>query len=270
VSLLSGTTAESGAALFRSLRLPGIGVLGLALLTLFGCSVTPPAPLPLVADDVLLQALAEQEQQYTSLRGIAKVGIENNSGALRSTQIVLAEKPDRFRAEILSTFGQPVVSMASDGAIMSVSIPSQRQFYQGVPSAESLARFTGIPLEVRDVVHLLLHQVPLIAYSQIRSEPGPSLILTDLAGSRQRLDFDHLLRLTGASYFDGGEHPWMLVRYTQFKEEKGFPHQLDLSLPREGVEARVELRELDINLALTDDKFHLLVPEGIPVQPLPR
>jgi outer membrane lipoprotein-sorting protein len=245
---------------------------GVVLLVLFlsGCSLKPQVPPPVVAEELLLAALEEQQQQFSSLRGMAKIEISTAGDTSRTSQLILAAKPDRFRAEVLQILGPPLLSLAIDGTDMAVSIPSRRQFYQGPASSENLRRFTRVPLEIDELVHLLLHQVPLINYRQIRSEPGPKLILDDADGYHQHLEFDSQLRLIGATYLDSWRRPWLIVKYSDFDlAGNGFPHRLEVSMPQLEVNARVVLSELEVNPLLAENKFRLSVPAGVPVQPLP-
>lgn len=241
-----------------------------ALLALGGCSLTAPVAKPLVSEPLLWQALDRQQQAFSSLRGVAKIRIENFTGPRSSTQVVLAAKPDRFRAEVLSMFGQPLLSVASDGQQLAVSIPSRRQFFQGAPNAENLQRFTRLPLAMTDLVHLLLHQVPLIDTRLSYAEPGPSLVLEGADGLRQRLDFDTALTLVGATYFDRETKPWMTVSYADFTADaRKFPQRVEIDLPQAEVAAQLTLSELEINPNLPADKFRLPVPAGSTVQLLP-
>jgi outer membrane lipoprotein-sorting protein len=256
-------------------RVPGdcrwtVALLTLLVLVLPGCSLKPPVPLPVVAEGLLLAALSDQQQQFSSLRGMAKIDITTADETLRSSQLILATKPDRFRVEVLPMFGPPLLSMAIDGTEMAVSIPSRREFYRGPASAENLRRFTHVPLAADLLVQLLLHQVPLINYQQSRSEPGPKLVLDDNGDHQQFLEFDHQLRLTGATFLDSWRRPWLRVQYAGFDAGgSGFPHRIEVSLPQLEVTARIELSELEVNPLLAKDKFQLSVPAGLTVQPLP-
>jgi len=244
--------------------------LPLLLLVPAGCSLAPPKPRPIVAEALLWQSLAVQQQAFSALRGMAKIRIDNETNSQRSTQVVLAQKPDRFRAEVLSMFGQPLLSVVCNGELLAVSIPSRRQFYQGVPSAENLQRFTRVPLAATDLVQLLLHQVPLIDFRQSHAEPGPILVLERADGVRQRLDFDSDLRLVGASYFDQDNNLWMSVAYADFLAgPEMVPRRVEIALPQQQLDAQVELSELEVNPVLSADKFRLPVPAGSVVQPLP-
>jgi outer membrane lipoprotein-sorting protein len=239
------------------------------LLVLAGCSLAPSKPQPQVAEVLLWQALAVQQQEFSSIRGVAKIRIDRETGSQRSTQVVLAEKPDRFRAEVLSMFGLPLLSVASDGELLAVSIPPRHQFYQGPPSAENLQRFTHVPLAARDLVQLLLHQIPLIDYRHSHAEPGPRLVLERADGVQQQLDFAGDLTLVGASYFDQNASPWMTVRYTEFTAGlQKFPRRLEVALPQLPAAFQLELSELEINPVLSADKFSLPVPAGSVVRPL--
>lgn len=244
-------------------------LLSLVVMLPTGCAVAPRTPAPEVAETLLIQALETQQRQFSSLRGMARVRIEDFSGSRRSTQLVLVEKPDRFRAEVLSMFGQPLLSIASDGATLGVSLPSRRQYYQGAPSAENLQRFIRLPLVVGDLVHLLLHEVPMIDARQRSSTVGPGLVFTASSGEQQRLEFDSRLRLVAATYLDQAANPWMLVRYSAFDStHSDFPHRIEIELPRSASKVEVEFSELEINPVLADELFRLPVPAGSDVLPL--
>ncbi len=78
--------------------------------------------------DGLMQEWFENSAQVTSVQGLAKVKVHTPEKSLNGTQVILAEKPNRLRAETLSPFGSPLLLLAADGKNLGVSLPSRNTF----------------------------------------------------------------------------------------------------------------------------------------------
>lgn len=257
-------------------RLAHYGWILAALILAAGCAGPrrPVQPLPTATAEELLQRLEINAHTFENLRGLAKVRVRTGEDRLSGSQVLLAEKPDRFRVEVLGLFGQPWLVMVSDGSNLQALLPGENRFLEGPASPENLQRFTRLPLKVTDLVHLLLYQVPLIGGSKTQAVPladgGSRLLLAGENGARQEVDFDPDRRMIASRYMDSGE-VWLEIRYGEFSEAvPDFPRQLQLQLPRRGIEAEVEFSELQLNTSLPQERFRLNPPPGIRPEPLPR
>lgn len=236
------------------------------------CAPTaPPATAPAQVDvEDLLQRIRFEASQFQSLRGLAKVKVQSPQRSFSASQVLLANKPDRLRAETLSLFGSPVVLLASDGKQFQVLVPGQRRFYQGPASDRNLQRFAHLPMRLVDLVHLLLYQVPLLpdVMRMEASSPGPKLLLSGPNGQEQELQFDSRLQLLRCRLLRGGR-TWLDVEYSDFSAEDQFPRQMSLQLPLQDVNLTVDFQNLEINPQLDSQRFVLSQPDGVQLIELP-
>jgi hypothetical protein len=81
------------------------------LLLAAACRAVPVQLPPLAADDErpgrLLAALDESASQRRALRGRARLAVDGDDGVrIRGSQVLVLERPDRLRVEILGFLGQ--------------------------------------------------------------------------------------------------------------------------------------------------------------------
>lgn len=254
----------------------------LFLLSLFMLTACAPRPKVVVPEieptEVLVQTLLERLAQHAeiahSLEGFARVRIVHPERRLGANQVLFVEKPDRLRSETLSPFGQPVLLAATDGDLFSVYLPGDRSFYRGAATLHNIQRFVPIPLHVADLVHIVLYDPPVIAYTRtsLKIEPQRGYVLTleAAAGVRQEMVFDGSLRLREANYYqEASLH--MTIRYDQFSEEnsRDFPLTIEMRMPELGTRATVDLRDIELNPSIPVERFSLTPPDGVPILPIP-
>lgn len=250
-------------------------VLMLIMALLVSCARIPPQ---LVGDPVsrgvsegLMQGWYDISARIVSVQGLAKVKVHSPDESLNGTQVILAEKPDRLRAETLSPFGTPLLLLSVDGEDLGVSLPSRNLYYTGTATPENLGRFVNIPLSLPALVSVLLYQPPVILASSEEAfelaEGGWLLVRYGVPG-RQELTFSHDRQLVGVSYFDQDE-PVLKIDYGQFTEQGGgFPQYFGIELSGQKITASLEFSDLEINGKLPPGIFQLLPPPGSTIIPL--
>ncbi|HKK00873.1 MAG TPA: DUF4292 domain-containing protein [Desulfuromonadales bacterium] len=235
-------------------------------------AIRPPELHPVPAT-TLLASVSASGRAFHSLRGLAKVKVVDSGRTIGGTQVILAEKPDRLRAETLSPFGQPLLVLASDGRQLSILAPGEGRFYQGPATAQNLGRFTGFAVPLPTLVQILLYQVPVIAGSQqsvsITKDGRYRLTLQTYNGQREVLYFDANKRLVEMNYSADGELKF-LVSWSRFTTgERAFPQAATLSLPRQQTEVSLMFTELKINAPIPAERFDLKPPAGVSIVDLP-
>lgn len=223
-----------------------------------------------VGEELLADWLA-QAGQVNTLQGMAKVKVKTSERSVSGTQVLLVERPDRFRAETLSPFGTPLLMLASDGADLGVLLPTEGVYYAGTATPANLGRFTRMSLRVDDLVSLLLYRAPVLHFETLQvygREEGGWLVQLDTAQRRQLLLFDPDRRLTRVSYLDG-ERLLLEVGYERFETaEARFPQRFDIQLPDQEVTASLEFDELALNREFQPGIFRIDPPPGIRIYPL--
>jgi outer membrane lipoprotein-sorting protein len=218
--------------------------------------------------DGLMQEWFENSAQVTSVQGLAKVKVHTPEKSLNGTQVILAEKPNRLRAETLSPFGSPLLLLAADGKNLGVSLPSRNTFYTGESTAANLGRFVRIPLRLTDLISVLLYQPPMIDplnEEAFELQQGGWLLVRYSPSRRQELTFNHAHQLVEVSYYNQDEL-FLKINYGQFSEDGShFPQLFSIELPEAKTTASLKFSDLETNGTLRPGIFQLAPPEGATV-----
>ncbi len=248
----------------------------LLLFLLVACAPKAPVPPMLPADaalkERLLEELAQVSRAFRSAKGLARVKVRLRERDVSARQVLFVEKPDRLRAETLSPFGQPMLVSATDGDTLSVYLPGDGVYYHGAATLDNFQRFVPIPLQIADLVHILLYQVPVIAHNEVGIEStkeGYRLILLGDQELRQILLFDREQRLQGADYLLE-DVLQLQIRYTHFRQGvHPFPLAVDLQMPAAQASASLEFSDVQTNTAIPRERFDLEPPAGVEIRSLP-
>jgi hypothetical protein len=245
--------------------------LGLQLAVLSGCATLPAHRPEISVAEVDGRMLLDQwlrSPHPGSLQGLAKVKLQTPERSLSGTQVLLAEAPDRLRAETLSPFGTPLMVMAANGSELAVLLPGDSRFYLGQATPENLGRFTRLPLRLADLVNILLFRPPRIDYHQLQTSPrtdGGWLVVLEAGPRRQELHFDSSRRLIGVAYLYGEELQLRLA-YGEFAEEPlNLPRRIELILPLQRTEVSLTFKELEVDRPFLPGVFTLVAPPGVMV-----
>lgn len=216
----------------------------------------------------LMQVRTETSARISSVRGLAKVMVRSPEKSISGTQVLLAEKPDRLRAETLSPFGSPLLLLAADGEKLRVFLPSQNLFYSGAATSANLGRFVRLPLKLTDLVGVLLFQPPMIeAASEKAFEllDGGWLLVRSGASRRQELIFNDEQLVTEVSYYDR-DTLLLRISYGQFSEGvERFPLLFGLEIPGQEITASLEFSEPEVNVRMQSGLFRLEPPPGVTI-----
>lgn len=234
---------------------------------LAGCASLPPnlrvSPSTPEVGRSLLEGWFSRGAGHQTLQGVARVRVKNAERSVSGSQVVLAEVPDRLRAETLSPFGTPLLVLAANGAELSVLLPGDNRFYRGQTSPANLGRFTRLPLRLDDLVGILLAQPPLVNSQDVTTYllqgGGWQVELTD-GVRRQELQFDASRQLADVRYFYRGELQLHLAYNAYQGEFPGIPRRIDLVLPRQSTEASLVFSEITVGGAILPSLFSLAPP----------
>lgn len=244
--------------------------LSLGLMT--GCATLPEyqakTPEASAAGRALFDAWLARRAENHSLQGVAKIRVQTPERTVNGTQALLAEEPDRLRAETLSPFGTPLLVMTANETELAVLATGDNRFFQGRPTPENVGRFIRLPLRLADLVSILLFRPPLIAYDSMEAvqfHEGGWLVVLESGQQRQELLFDAAHRLTGVRYLTGAELQLHLV-YGEFAADpQALPRRIDLELPQHKIQAALVFKELEMNRQLRPEVFSLVAPPGATV-----
>lgn len=213
--------------------------------------------------DALMQDWQDKSSQVTSIQGLATVNLKAPLNNINATQVILAELPDRLRAETLSPFGVPMVLLVANGEKMGVLLSSQNLYYQASATPKNLGTFVNLPLELSDLVGVLLYRPPVIETSNkeaFKLKGGGWLLVRRTALQRQEFVFDALRQLVEVSYYEDNDLV-VKVHYAQFSDtENHYPTLLTLEVPDKYATVTLEFSDVKTNGQIRPELFKIEPP----------
>lgn len=217
--------------------------------------------------DALVQDWQQVAAQTVSMSGLAKFEMVTPERSMSGNQVMLIEKPDRLRAEILSLFGSPLLLLAANGEELDVLLPFENEFYSGSASPENLGRFVRLPLHLKELVKILTYQPPLIAAEKASGydlNGDGWLVERQNPPYRQELFFDVQKRLVEVNYYNRSGLS-LTIDYGKFSEEDAVPQLIELNFPKHKTTASLRFSDLELNREIEPNLFQLTIPRGAKV-----
>ena len=223
--------------------------------------------------DGLIQEWHDNAALISSVQGLAEVKVKAPMTSINGVQVVIAEKPDKLRAETLSPLGLPLVSLTTADGQLGVYLVAQNLYYTGAATPENLEQFVHIPLNVSDLVSLLLYQPPLIeAWKEeaFNLKDGGWLLVRHGSLKRQELVFDLGRRLVEVAYFKNNNLQ-IKAAYAKFSEQDAlYPALLALEIPEKYATVSLDFSDVETNGRLRSGVFEVKAPAGAKVVYLPE
>lgn len=225
-----------------------------------------PGQLPALAPDdrrpaELLAALDARASERQALRGRARIAVDADDGVrLRGSQVLVLERPDRLRVEILGFLGETEVVLTTSGESYELFLVGEQRYESGTLYPGLLWDVARIDLEPREVVDLLLgapipdHRLELTR-ALATPDGGVRLELAG-GGEREAFVFDAEGRLRHLERTRRGRAPWE-ARFGEYETVAGTPLAHAIAFERAGARAEVSLRDVELNPALPERLFRL-------------
>jgi outer membrane lipoprotein-sorting protein len=247
---------------------------------LAGCTVLRARPVPprtvppsAVSAEGLLATVDERSASLHSFRALADMHYVGPKDKLAVKEIVAVERPDRLHIEMMSAFGV-ALQIASDGERLSAYHRGERTYYRGKATADNLARFTRLELDLRDVADLLIGLPPgrqRVGRPSIAFEPPQGFwrVTTALVdGGSQTMWFDpDTLFALRAEEADRRGNVLYRATYASYTTVSGMsvPSEVRFEVPEQS--AKIDLRYSDISLngRLSPELFSFAPPPGAKV-----
>lgn len=248
-------------------------ILILFVLIIGACAKPTLAPLPIYPglENELLAALEGQGDRFQSLKGMASMKLKYGARSMNFSSAVVLQKPDSMRFEVLSPFGASYLQASSDGQRLNLYVPTEGRFFSGPPDPENLQLLTQMPIEIEDMVALMLYEIPVlpgeVSGLSARAQDGYTLTLQrdDL---RQEIWFDRDKRLV-SSFWYRGDNLEVEIAYDEFAYGSGFPEKIRLSQPGNNAFMQAVFKSPNVNVQVDPKLFSLKPPSGVPVEPFP-
>jgi len=236
---------------------------------------TPSPPDRLYSEKELLSILEIRNKAVNSIEGKLSSSIISGGENRKTTELILIKKPQHLRMDILSPFGSPVLTMATNGEDINLQYHSRNRFFSGKAGDPNMAAILSPSLNIEELVLILTGGIPLITFDESKStstweREGYRLSLQNET-TRQDILFDDkgLYPLTSAIY-DRQETMLLSVTMGKYKVVDGFyfPSAIVLFMPLEDYEMKVRYSRVALNETLELEAFSLSPPEGVLVEGL--
>ncbi len=240
-----------------------IGFLALALL-LGGCARAPrapaslPPPLPLETAEVssLLETLQRQADSVRRYQGLARVRGRGPEGAFDVRLAVFFERPDRLRVELLSALGGTHWSAVASREEITAYFPSRRHYLRETDVSDVVFRLLGVPLRAEDMMAVLSGVgVPLDVSSSVKGYRRGALRFLEIDGSPGRL-----LEVNGDDQVVAARCEGYRVSYSSSWKARGRSFPDEVTIENGSLRARLETKDVDVNVALDPETFLLEIP----------
>lgn len=249
---------------------PAIAVLATVML-LAGCAprLAPrPAGAPLgtlPAAEQIFAALAQRRSAVRGVRAMARLSYTSPEESRRAKQLVIAQRPDRLRFEILSPFGAVFVLTAADGALAAWA-RDESTVYRGTASAQNLQRYAQVDLPVATAVDLLLGTPPLQADrdSVVSADDGAVELWQETGPTVRVAWFSPALEPLRYEQRDAEGRVLLRTTFGQYAAIDGIrlPTQVGIELPLAQRRIDIAFAEPEVNPVLADAVFALETPAG--------
>jgi outer membrane biogenesis lipoprotein LolB len=174
---------KSSAAPVTFIRFSFILLCLAASLFLNGCAwlIAPPESDP--AAEKYLTRWSEHNAALKQFKGLLRVQIKAEGQTLNGRAALAGILPDRLRVELLHSLGQPITSLAGDGATIRVHAVSEGRFYRWDQTDRALERFIHVPLGIGALLAILSGRPPLPVYAaaqmDVKTEDAGGPVLKD-------------------------------------------------------------------------------------------
>lgn len=129
---------------------------------------------------IIIAQIRQDVESLDEFKGVSRFMLVNY-GQTQSGRIAFAASlPDKLRVEMLSPFGQPLISLASNGQTMYVYIRSKDWFKSGIGSRKMMEKILGIPVSIPELIPVLAGRVPIVKHYRVQikswriTQNGPS------------------------------------------------------------------------------------------------
>jgi hypothetical protein len=204
----------------------------------------------------LLDELHRQSESVRRYQGLVGVRGRGPDGGFDARLAVFFERPDRLRVELLGAFGGTRWSAVASREEITAYFPGRRHYLREPDVADVVARLLGLRLRSEDMMAALSG----VGVSIDDSTP----VLGYRRGARRFLEIEtpakRILELDGEGQVVSAQTESYRVAYPGSWKSRGRPFPDELTIENDSVRARLETKEVDVNVQLDPETFLLEIP----------
>ncbi len=222
----------------------------------------------------LLASIEERGAALKSLSANLKVDVWRESERVKVSQLIAVDAVGRLRIEVLSPFGSPLITLASDGSRLMIYDAKEGRFFLGPASADALGRLLPVELSPPELSNLLRGAIPMIEYTDSKvdwnRETGRYQLTLTGPERIQEIEFEpEFLRVTQFEI----RHTGSVLYTVRLGDYSGtgsaiVPKRIRFTVPSKNLRVDLSVTEVTLNPPIPDTTFTLTPPRGILVEPL--
>ncbi|MFH1674695.1 MAG: DUF4292 domain-containing protein [Pseudomonadota bacterium] len=146
-----------------------------------GCASLTPIPQKIEPEAAaVLDLIHQNNAQIQSFRGQGQLRMINKKKSQLFSAAWLGHRPDQFRFELLSPWGQPTATFAANKNRLFFYIYAQNRLYQGDATASNLSRFIHVNIAPDELFKVLSGSIPIVPFrqAQLQSATTGETVLT--------------------------------------------------------------------------------------------
>lgn len=246
-------------------RLPNLSAflfLAAVCMVITSCAtVSPPSRQPQLpakqwATGELIESLSQRNQQFRSLRALARLDYVGPDGKGNVQEAVLVQRPDRLRLETLTFLGAVLIVTVNDKEIIGHH-SREGIFVRGPRTKENLLRYTQIPLELDEITALLLG-LPPVDTSAPRRQEGPTLVFSPNGRKQDAVTFESQIPVpTKWERFNDAGTVELSARFLDYISTPAgsFPSKIQVEAHMQKRKLEIRYQEPEINASLPPEIF---------------
>ncbi len=131
----------------------------------------PPVATGMPDGDKIVENIQREFELLGDFKGISRYS-RVLAGPVQSGRAAFAvSPPNKLRVEMLTPFGQPVVTLSCNGKHVFVYDRSKDRLRSGVPNRKMIAKALGAPVSVEELVFILSGSAPVVTHHHTEVKP---------------------------------------------------------------------------------------------------
>ncbi len=200
-------------------------------------------------------------------------GIGFEEGTFSGNAFLVWKKPNSFRMEILSPFGNPFFSVVANGKSLKIFNITKQKLYVGDFTRKTMNNLFGIPVELDIFLEILSVLRPKFEPKNYRFDKAEGVlhpIMKDMKNSRTFWIYKTSLMPSKVKIDISGQK--LFVRYLSYQKIDGiqFPKTILIVNPKNKAHLKIEIEELNSSMfdSIQKDAFNLKIPFDITIHHL--
>lgn len=222
----------------------------------------PPAtPVDAGAIQTRLDELARTAESVRRYQGFVRIRGKGPEGGFSGRLVVVFERPDHLRVDLLGAFGSTRWSAAADSGGITVVFPGPKQYVREEDTSDVVGRLLGVRLSTHEVMALLSG-----IGAPTRGADGEALEVLEATQrgvtTFARLDGSLLVELDEDSHISLVQTSGYRVSYPTPWMRRGRHIPDTIQLETDTMRATLTPEDVDVNVALASEAFVLEIPDG--------